>query len=308
MGELVKKILRGQMTIAVIYIVLGLCLTFTPVGMVNLICKFVFGILLIAAGLYHVGIYVLERMNATPLDLFSGTIILVLGVFLFWNPQIVIRLLPMLLGAFVLIDSIWSLKGCLRLKKHGSGAWKILLGGSLIFIVLGIVLIANPFTIVKNVVIFAGITLLVNGAADIVFMVLLRRGIKEIVDEIEEEQGGEFCQENAAQDEELQEPLSEETQEEQAQEPAETYEPWNGATAAANRPAKKSFWEKLKKKKTVEEETEPAEEEPVLEANVAEETGAEEPVEEEDVSEAAVLEEAVSEEAAAEPEDILVAP
>ena len=48
-----------------------------PVDAVNAICKFVFGILLILAGIYHILIYVLEKMNATLLDLLSGGMLLV---------------------------------------------------------------------------------------------------------------------------------------------------------------------------------------------------------------------------------------
>lgn len=54
-----------------------------PVDAVNAICKFVFGILLILAGIYHILIYVLEKMNATLLDLLSGGMLLVIGIFLF---------------------------------------------------------------------------------------------------------------------------------------------------------------------------------------------------------------------------------
>lgn len=179
MGERIGRILRGQIVTSLIYVLLGLCLICMPVESVNLICKLVFGIIMIVAGLYHVLIYVLEKMNATVLDLFSGAILVVLGGFLFFNPQVVIKLLPILLGAFVLIDSIWSLKGAFRLKKRGHGGWKILLLGSLIFIGLGIAMIINPFKVVKYTIMFAGWTLLCNGVADIVFMILIRVGMKE---------------------------------------------------------------------------------------------------------------------------------
>ena len=88
-----------------------------PVSTVNVICKFVFGILLILVGLYHILIYVAEKLNSTIFDLFSGGVLMVLGIFLFMNPQIVVKLLPILLGTFILVDSIWSLKGSLKLKN-----------------------------------------------------------------------------------------------------------------------------------------------------------------------------------------------
>lgn len=144
MWEKINNFLKGQIVTSIIYVALGACLAFMPVNMINVICKFIFGILLILVGCYHILLYILEKLNATILDLFSGGVLLVIGVFLFTNPQIVVKLLPVLLGTFILADSIWSLKGSLKLKKRGSGAWKFLLIGSLIFIGLGISLVINP--------------------------------------------------------------------------------------------------------------------------------------------------------------------
>ena len=185
MWEKINNFLKGQIVTSIIYIALGACLAFMPVNTINVICKFVFGILLILVGFYHILIYILEKLNSTILDLFSGGVLMVIGIFLFMNPQIVVKLLPILLGTFILVDSIWSLKGSLKLKKRGSGAWKILLIGSLIFIGLGISLVINPFTMVKYTVIFAGWIFLCNGVVDLIYLILLRRGLKELKQEAE---------------------------------------------------------------------------------------------------------------------------
>lgn len=186
MWNKINRILKGQLVTSLLYTLLGLCFVLMPVDAVNAICKFAFGILLILAGIYHILIYVLEKMNATLLDLLSGGMLLVIGIFLFYNPQIVVKLLPVLLGTFVLVDSVWVLKGSLRLKKAGRGEWKILLIGSLIFIGFGIAMVINPFTMIKYTVIFAGGVMLANGVVDFVFLVLIRRGMKKAEEAVEE--------------------------------------------------------------------------------------------------------------------------
>ena len=185
MWEKINNFLKGQIVTSIIYIALGACLAFMPVNTINVICKFVFGILLILVGFYHILIYILEKLNSTILDLFSGGVLMVIGIFLFMNPQIVVKLMPILLGTFILVDSIWSLKGSLKLKKRESGAWKFLLIGSLIFIGLGISLVINPFTMVKYTVIFAGWIFLCNGVVDLIYLIFLRRGLKELKQEAE---------------------------------------------------------------------------------------------------------------------------
>ena len=185
MWEKINNFLKGQIVTSIIYVALGACLVFMPVSTVNVICKFVFGILLILVGLYHILIYVAEKLNSTIFDLFSGGVLMVLGIFLFMNPQIVVKLLPILLGTFILVDSIWTLKGSLKLKKRGASSWKFLLMGSVIFIGLGISLVVNPFTMVKYTVIFAGWIFLCNGVIDLIYLILLRKGLKEIKQDVE---------------------------------------------------------------------------------------------------------------------------
>lgn len=186
MRERIAKIFKGQIISSIIYILLGLCLVLMPVGTVYVICKVMFGIVLILTGCYHVVIYLMEKRNATVMDMFSGVILVVFGGFLFFNPQIVMKLLPILLGAFLLIDSIWSLQGAFRLKKRQRGMWKVLLIGSLAFIGLGAALIVNPFQNMKYTFVFAGAGLLANGVLDVVFMILLRVGMKEKEEKAEE--------------------------------------------------------------------------------------------------------------------------
>lgn len=186
MGKKIAGILRGELISSGFYVLLGLCLVLMPAQTVNIICKVVFGIVLAAAGLYHLSIYIRGKDSATILDLFTGVIVLVLGGFLFFNPVIVVKLLPLLLGAFVLVDSIWKLKGSFQLKKRKRAEWQVFLFVSLIFIVLGGIMMANPFVKTKITILFDGWVLMVNGAADFIFYFLLKRSLKAAAEKQEE--------------------------------------------------------------------------------------------------------------------------
>lgn len=231
MWEKINNFLKGQIVTSIIYIALGACLAFMPVNTINVICKFVFGILLILVGFYHILIYILEKLNSTILDLFSGGVLMVIGIFLFMNPQIVVKLLPILLGTFILVDSIWSLKGSLKLKKRGSGAWKFLLIGSFIFIGLGISLVINPFTMVKYTVIFAGWIFLCNGVVDLIYLILLRRGLKELKQEAEAvDADGEIISDDAGENGSVDAESSAQPEEPVVPEPE--YAPWSSRRKA----------------------------------------------------------------------------
>ena len=179
MGKKISNFLKVEIVSSVFYLAFGLCLILIPDQTVNIICKIVFGLVMIAAGVYHIAIYAAEKEKATILDLFTGVIVTVLGIFLFFTPQIVIRILPYLLGAFVLVDSIWKIKGSYRLKKAERGRWKILFIGCLIFIALGISMLFYSFMSVTKMILFSGIILTADGAVDIVFLVMLRLGMRK---------------------------------------------------------------------------------------------------------------------------------
>lgn len=187
MEEKKNKIFRGQLPVSVIYVLLGLCLALMPVETVNVLCKVVFGLVLIGAGLYHIFLFVFEKENATILDLFSGVIVLVIGVFLFMNPPVVIKLLTLMLGAFILVDSIWMLRGSLKLKKKGLGVWKAFLIESLIFVALGVLILMNPFSELKMTMQVSGWIFVANGGLDIIFYAILQHGLKKEEEDVKEE-------------------------------------------------------------------------------------------------------------------------
>ena len=187
MGEKINNILKGEIISSVFYILLGLCLILIPTQTVDVICKVVFGLILIGVGIYHIYIYIRGKAKATIMDLLSGVVVFVLGVFLFMTPSIVIKLLPWMLSAFVLVDSLWKFKGAFLLKKGGNGAWSVLLIGSLVFIVLGIVMLFGRFPKIMTLLIFSGWVLVCDGAADIVFYIIMKLALRKIAKKAETE-------------------------------------------------------------------------------------------------------------------------
>ena len=190
MGEKINNVLKGEIISSVFYILLGLCLILIPTQTVDVICKVVFGLILIGVGIYHIYIYIRGKATATIMDLLSGVVVFVLGVFLFMTPSIVIKLLPWMLSAFVLVDSLWKFKGAFLLKKGGNGAWSVLLIGSLVFIALGIVMLFGRFPKIMTLLIFSGWVLVCDGAADIVFFIIMKLGLRKIAKKAEKEEAG----------------------------------------------------------------------------------------------------------------------
>ncbi len=189
MGEKINNILKGEIISSVFYVLLGLCLILIPTQTVDVICKVVFGLILIGVGIYHIYIYIRGKASATIMDLLSGVVVFVLGVFLFMTPSIVIKLLPWMLGAFVLVDSLWKFKGAFLLKKGGQKSWSALLVGSLIFIALGIVILFGRFPKIMTLLIFSGWVLVCDGVVDIILFIVMKLGLRKIAKKAAAENG-----------------------------------------------------------------------------------------------------------------------
>ena len=171
----IGDILQSEIASAVFFIILGLCFLAVPVQTVDVICRIIFGVLLIFAGLFNIAMYLVDGVRTTVFNMFAGVIVLVLGWFMFENPQIVVKLLPRLLGALVIVDSAWQIRAAFRLKKREISIWNAFLIVGIICVILGIIMIINPFQTVRRTILFSGIIFLLNGVLDIVFYLILRK-------------------------------------------------------------------------------------------------------------------------------------
>ena len=258
MGEKINNVLKGEIISSVFYILLGLCLILIPTQTVDVICKVVFGLILIGVGIYHIYIYIRGKATATIMDLLSGVVVFVLGVFLFMTPSIVIKLLPWMLSAFVLVDSLWKFKGAFLLKKGGNGAWSVLLIGSLVFIALGIVMLFGRFPKIMTLLIFSGWVLVCDGAADIVFFIIMKLGLRKIAKKAEAEKEEAGVDSSEAVDDKVDMDTQSDTKTQDGNAPkysANTATENMAVETATTEPEKKSRRGILRKKEKVQERT-----------------------------------------------------
>lgn len=178
MKNFIAKLFKGRIISSLIFIGLGLLLILMPDESVNLICKFLFSVILIATGAFHVLLQLFGQKNATVFDLFSGVILIVLGGFLFMNPVLVIKLFPVLLGGFTLADSLVTLKGAFILNRRERGSWVILAFFSIVYLLAGGMLILNPFKVISNMVMAAGYILASMGVLDLFFGMFVFFGVR----------------------------------------------------------------------------------------------------------------------------------
>lgn len=130
-----------------------------------------------AYGLSHLLRYLQTRKNgaASPADLFLTVLPLAFAVFALVWPQTLLSFLPLVLGSLLLMDGVGKLPLTVAaLRSHTPDTTALLLS-SLIPLVLGILIVVNPFQTVQLVVRIFGLGLIADGVADFATVLTARR-------------------------------------------------------------------------------------------------------------------------------------
>ncbi len=178
---------------SLIYILMGLALIIKPALIEDLICYILAGAAIIV-GLIKLISYMASKVEtriAEDTNGFAiGVSLIVMGVFILMKSTMFVLLIPFVLGFMVTFKGIEGMQNVLNLKKFGFGYQKGAMIASLAITVFGIIVMVNPFSTMKILLVMLGIGLLASGAFDMLADIVFTRTIKkaEKAEEEKEEQ------------------------------------------------------------------------------------------------------------------------
>ena len=164
-----REVKKSFCLLSVAYIVLGLVLVIWPDISVHTFC-FVFGIGMIIFGGAHMILYFTKDrfMNVMQPDLVIGVVCISTGCYILMKMEYMLEIIPFAMGIVALLGGIVKIQSALDLKKLGAVRWYIMLVWALVLLVMGAVLVANPFDEQQHVVvILTGASLLVDGIGNL---------------------------------------------------------------------------------------------------------------------------------------------
>ena len=165
---MVKKLKWNLVLMSVLYLGLGIFLLLKPTTALNIVCYALGAVVLICAAVQLVRYFAIERgVFQSQLTLISGLICLGLGAFLIIRSDIVVSILPIVFGLFVIFDSIGRVQNALDLRRCSYDSWKGFLLLPVLSIVLGVVMILNPFGTMETLVMAIGVILVIEGAINL---------------------------------------------------------------------------------------------------------------------------------------------
>ena len=165
--KLLKQLKWDTLLMGVLYILLGVVALVIPETMERLL-GFLIGVVLIIAGAVSMISYLLRdaHQNYYHNDFLHGLLGILLGIVVLYKVEIIISLVPFLLGTLVLVSGLSKLQDVIDLKRLEYGNWIFMLVLAIINIVLGLILIFNPMAVAELLFRLLGVGLIFSGITD----------------------------------------------------------------------------------------------------------------------------------------------
>ena len=165
---MVKKLKWNMILMSLLYLGLGVFLLAKPGIALNIVCYALGGVVLACAAVQLIRYFVMERgVFQSQLTLISGLVCLGLGAFLIIRSDIVVSILPIVFGLFVIFDALGRVQNALDLRRCGYDSWKGFLLLPVLSVVLGIIMLVNPFGAMETLVMAIGVILIVEGTINL---------------------------------------------------------------------------------------------------------------------------------------------
>ena len=187
-----KTILHEQrissIAAALVTILLGVILIWWPDRSVNFLCMLL-GVSIFITGIIYILGWLARRKEGVPaFFVLPGVILCALGVWLMTSPASVIKLIQYIFGDILFFHGAVDLQGAVSLMRRRWGRWWVDLLLALLTILLGVLVLLNPFGTFAALVMLIGAALVFDGVSDLCIIWRLSRAFKAAERIIEEEQ------------------------------------------------------------------------------------------------------------------------
>lgn len=168
-----KELKLDMFMAAMFYMILGIILLLFPATTARTVCFLIAGIA-IAVGAVSLMVYVMRNIakNYYRNDFVMGLILIVLGIFVIYRVDMVIALVPFIIGLCIIVSGLFKLQSALDVQRMGGNA-VVILGVAIVNIVVGILMVINPFESALLLYRLLGAGLLFSGLTDMISTIYL---------------------------------------------------------------------------------------------------------------------------------------
>ena len=178
-GTFFRKMQGSYIVMAVAYVVFGLSLLIKPELSTTVICYAIGAVCVIYAVANLIKYFKgsMNRMYIEP-DFVLSVIICVFGIVTIVRPSVIISILPFIVGIVLVFSGLIKVQDGINLKRFNYDRWFLVLGFAVISVILGIVVLLNPFGTGLLFTRIVGLFFTVDGVLSISSIVMLRKNGK----------------------------------------------------------------------------------------------------------------------------------
>lgn len=176
-----NKMIIYSLITAILSIIVGLVLVFLP-AVSNKVVGIIIGVIFLIFGINAIYKY-FHRDGAKlySLNIVFGVLYSILGVVIILYPYSVMSFVTVCLGLFVIINGATKINYGIWLKRGSEDSWLVTLVTGIFLVVLGIMLVFNPFSALTLTQI-SGAFLMIVGILNVSDTILFKKRSKEIMD------------------------------------------------------------------------------------------------------------------------------
>lgn len=177
----IKKTFNAYLLTSFIFIIIGLFLFIKPDATLSII-SYVIGAALLFAGLTNVYKYFSDdnKLNMFSFNLAYGILLLIAGLFLIIDTSIFAKVINVILGIWIIVNSVTKFQYSIVLKKLKNKDWFYSMLVSLLIFLWGITLLINPFESFLTITQIIGVFIIIYAVLDIIENFIIRKNINDI--------------------------------------------------------------------------------------------------------------------------------
>ncbi len=178
----------GYIVLSILICILGIVLISVPEFSLSALC-WICGILLVLFGCIKIVGYLSKDLYrlAFQFDLAFGILLIVLGLVVILRTDSMIHIVCVLLGIFILADSLLKIQISIDSKVFGISQWWVILSAAIITGVFGFLLLIRPSETASTIMILLGVSFLGEGILNLITVLTVVKILnKQCLSEYEE--------------------------------------------------------------------------------------------------------------------------
>lgn len=180
---MIKKLnsfINSSICISIMFIIIGIIMVLMPKMSLEIL-GVILSLILIINGIILMITDIKLNNNFIPIDMLPASMLsILLGIMMLIYPNTLSIIIPLMLGTWFIMTSIFKIRLTLYLSKIKNTPWILLMLISILSIVCGFILILNPIDSSVAITLFIGIVIIVYAISDITNMIVLKRNIKNL--------------------------------------------------------------------------------------------------------------------------------